>query len=546
MSRSTAKAYRAQRSDRMIDTIYDDMQTQSGPEGPMGPEGPQGPAGPQGPKGDTGAQGPKGDTGATGPQGVKGDQGDVGPAGPQGVEGPPGLDGAEGPEGPEGPVGPQGPQGIQGHPGETGAAAQIIGSFTRDPSELPPDGFVPANWDRPGVPAVDLQVRIGQAAIYADTGHLWSFVGTETAAGWIDAGRLVGAEGPEGPQGPAGATGPTGSQGPQGDQGPRGDEGPQGPTGAQGPEGPTVVSTDAGNMAKLGGDGLIAVPQADLDARYVNASGDEINGTIVHNGEVYMQGNRLGTLREPVHGDDAATKAYADGKVSKSGDTTSGPVNFRTPNGNGGANMIVDDSDFSFQLKGLEAGGAEGDILMYNRAAGGVGRWEFAGNSPSLFFGTPDPTDGAQLTPYRMISERGKAQTFARSAGVNIGGAPVTIGDWTSAYGDAGVGLNSGWLFFPPHGRWLVTYNVFGDGGFSAGQYVYMQIGEWFGNYAIPWESRSFLEAPGGYAGGGQLINTCSFYFDSFAKNDSMYMQAQSTEYLRTITSCTLQFIRLR
>ncbi len=226
-----------------------------GPVGPQGAQGNEGPAGPMGPQGDQGIEGPEGPTGPTGP---KGDVGARGPEGPQGDEGPIGPEGPQGVQGEQGIQGPTGPQGVQGQPGETGAAAQIIGSFTRDPLELPPNGFLPANWDRPGVPAVDLQVRIGQAAIYADTGHLWSFVGAEVAAGWIDAGRLVGAEGPQGPQGiqgPQGVQGPQGQQGLQGDEGPRGPEGPVGPDGATGPQGPQGEDGPTGPQGPVGPDG---------------------------------------------------------------------------------------------------------------------------------------------------------------------------------------------------------------------------------------------------------------------------------------------------
>lgn len=50
--------------------------------------------------------------------------------------------------------------------------------------------------------------------------------------------------------------------------------------GPQGPAGPTVVSTDAGQLAKLGSDGKLLVAQADLDARYVNVTGDTMTGPL--------------------------------------------------------------------------------------------------------------------------------------------------------------------------------------------------------------------------------------------------------------------------
>lgn len=63
------------------------------------------------PKGDTGAagpQGPKGDRGDTGPQGLQGEKGDKGDAGPRGLPGEPGPQGEPGPRGETGPQGPSG------------------------------------------------------------------------------------------------------------------------------------------------------------------------------------------------------------------------------------------------------------------------------------------------------------------------------------------------------------------------------------------------------------------------------------------------------
>jgi hypothetical protein len=50
--------------------------------------------------------------------------------------------------------------------------------------------------------------------------------------------------------------------------------------GPQGPAGPTVVSADAGNVAKLGADGRISVQPSDMDSRWVNTSGDTMTGTL--------------------------------------------------------------------------------------------------------------------------------------------------------------------------------------------------------------------------------------------------------------------------
>jgi hypothetical protein len=71
---------------------------------------------------------------------------------------------------------------------------------------------------------------------------------------WGDTSALVG------PAGAPGAVGPAGPEGPAGAQGPQGNDGPAGPAGAEGPAGPTAVSTDAGNLSKLGTDHLIFTP----------------------------------------------------------------------------------------------------------------------------------------------------------------------------------------------------------------------------------------------------------------------------------------------
>jgi hypothetical protein len=71
-----------------------------------------------------------------------------------------------------------------------------------------------------------------------------------------------GLPGPAGPPGPAGSQGPQGNTGPQGAPGPQGQAGPQGQQGQTGPQGipgPNMVSTDAGNLAKLGTDSHILV-----------------------------------------------------------------------------------------------------------------------------------------------------------------------------------------------------------------------------------------------------------------------------------------------
>jgi hypothetical protein len=299
-----------------------------GPPGQPGPAGPPGPAstvpGPKGDKGDPGSDstvpGPKGDKGdkgdpgaastVAGPQGDKGDKGDPGadstvpgPQGPPGIQGQPGQDGLDSTV-----PGPPGPQGEQGAPGQTVA---IVGSFaTRSPSELPPNGFAPKDWDSPGKPPIDVQFLNGQGVVHTPTDDIYLYVGTTISAdGWVRMGAVQGPQGEKGdkgdkgdpgadstiagPQGPPGiqgqqglpgadstVPGPQGIQGPKGDPGaastvagPKGDKGdpgaastvpgPTGPAstvpGPTGPAGPTAISVQAGNLATLGSDSLLYV-----------------------------------------------------------------------------------------------------------------------------------------------------------------------------------------------------------------------------------------------------------------------------------------------
>jgi hypothetical protein len=174
-----------------------------------GPPGPQGPAGPQGPPGQEGAGGP------------------IGPQGPAGGQGPPGGPGADGPPGPQ---------------GEAGAATLIVGSFgqQRTPADLPPDGFIEANWDGLGRPANDTQVQVGWSLVYDVDGALWTFTGPGIGGPWLS---------PAVVRGPPGADG---AQGPQGPQGPQGDQGPPGEGGGGGAPGPWEVIPLTGGWAPAG------------------------------------------------------------------------------------------------------------------------------------------------------------------------------------------------------------------------------------------------------------------------------------------------------
>jgi hypothetical protein len=245
------------------------------------------------------------------------------------LRGPPGSSGAQGVPGVAGigEIGPIGPKGDSGAPGQTVA---IIGSFSnRTISELPPSGYIPADWDSPGNPPAGNQLANGQGMLYAPTQEVCLWVGpTLTPSGWVELGNVQGPPGPAGavgqsgsqgeqgvagiqgeagPVGPigpigigvkgdkgdtgpvgstgakgdkgdpgvAGAVGATGAQGLKGDAGAQGVQGPVGLTGApgaQGPAGPTAVSANAGNLAKLGTDNLILVPDSAVHAGVTDGS----------------------------------------------------------------------------------------------------------------------------------------------------------------------------------------------------------------------------------------------------------------------------------
>jgi hypothetical protein len=160
--------------------------------------------------------------------GVPGVQGPQGPPGPQGPAGTPG--------GPPGPIGGEGPM---GPPGENALWMGEFGNET-DPSMLPPDGFIRVNFDGPGRPPLDTQLRPGMGLMYNRDGHFWTFTGElVTPAGWMDGGRIQGEKGDTGD--PGGPQGEPGEQGPQGEQGEQGIQGIPGPAGPRGPEGPQGI-----------------------------------------------------------------------------------------------------------------------------------------------------------------------------------------------------------------------------------------------------------------------------------------------------------------
>lgn len=78
----------------------------------------------------------------------------------------------------------------------------------------------------------------------------------------LNAGHVVGAQGPAGPQGEQGPRGQQGEQGPTGPKGDTGDTGPQGPAGADGVGLPTVTAEDNGMYAGVvdGAWGKVSAP----------------------------------------------------------------------------------------------------------------------------------------------------------------------------------------------------------------------------------------------------------------------------------------------
>jgi hypothetical protein len=104
--------------------------------------------------------------------------------------------------GPQGPVGPVGPVGPKGPAGET---VKVIGSFglSKTPADLPPNGFIPVDWDGTNRPATAHQFLVGEGMSYSPLsqvdplyGHLYSYVGIAvSAAGWVDVGSAAGPPG---------------------------------------------------------------------------------------------------------------------------------------------------------------------------------------------------------------------------------------------------------------------------------------------------------------------------------------------------------------
>ena len=217
-----------------------------------------GPPGPRGPEGRQGEQGPTGERGITGPQGVAGAQGEPGPRGPQGIQGP---------------IGPAGPAGRVG---------KLQGDFGKlaTPDDLPKTGLIPKDFDGPGRPPNAIQFSDGDGLIYNRAGDprdgfVYFFVGVDEdpdAAGWADAGRIVGPTGATGPQGPQGEQG---FQGIPGEKGDRGDIGPTGEQGPRGYEGPVGPPGEIGPTGDVGPQGIQGVPGPQGEIGPTGPQGDQ-------------------------------------------------------------------------------------------------------------------------------------------------------------------------------------------------------------------------------------------------------------------------------
>ncbi|RLB79047.1 MAG: hypothetical protein DRH06_00060 [Deltaproteobacteria bacterium] len=232
-----------------------------GPEGPQGTPGNDGTDGVDGadstvpgPQGDPGIQGEQGDPGIDGTDGA--DSTVPGPQGDPGDQGIPGDDGADGTIGPEGP---------QGDPGPAGVGINILGSDTvanimaKTAAEIG-DSWIATDsgFDSAGLPVVPDEILRA--------------TNTDSPSHWANIGQMQGPQGPQGDPGDDGADstvpGPPGDDGAQGDPGAQGEpgvDGTQGEDGVAGPAGPSAVSVDANNIAVLGSDSLIYVPDESGD-----------------------------------------------------------------------------------------------------------------------------------------------------------------------------------------------------------------------------------------------------------------------------------------
>jgi hypothetical protein len=111
--------------------------------------------------------------------------------------------------------------------------------------------------DRDPTPTDDIMsaYRVGDEWLNTETGSLFKCRADGAGqAVWV--GSAGGGAGPAGPAGPQGIPGPPGADSTV--------PGPAGPAGPQGIPGPTSVSADSGNLAQLGSDNLLTVPDTSV------------------------------------------------------------------------------------------------------------------------------------------------------------------------------------------------------------------------------------------------------------------------------------------
>jgi hypothetical protein len=299
----------------------------------VGPQGIQGATGATGAKGDTGSQGPAGLTvsgaavngsgrliitrsdssiidaglviGPKGDTGAKGDTGDKGETGATGATGPAGATGAKGD------TGAQGPQGATGATGATGVgvtSATVNGSghliITKtDSTTVDAGSVIGPKGDQGATGATgatgtkgDRGISVYQAVVDG-SGNLQI---TLDDASQINAGSVIGPQGPQGVQGPAGRSiatsgvvvdsggylqitltdgttinagyvvGPQGSTGATGAKGDKGDTGATGATGAKGDTGTSYTVNNKSGSVQIYGLGNTTQPGYDLEVDLSN------------------------------------------------------------------------------------------------------------------------------------------------------------------------------------------------------------------------------------------------------------------------------------
>lgn len=342
-------------------------QGDSGSQGEQGEPGESGVTGPQGAQGTPGAAGAQGATGAQGPQGVQGAQGVAGAIGPQGYQGPQGSTGGTGDTGPAGTQGPQGEVGAQGPSGPQGAQG-LMG----------PQG------------ASGPQGAQGTAGATGATGPQ----GAQGATGATGAQGPRGYQGYQGYQGSQGATGPSGAQGPVGAQGPTGSQGHQGAIGAQGSTGPQGSQGYQGAQGLLG-DALAHQVTIQSGGRFV--MGTTANGVVIDDAGVKTMYGGSQVCWMTTQGFAVAAGSTADGRRAfniYTGSTLLSSIYGLYVASPLYVNQLMLEAksqasrNTEVRLKAASPSGyvascaleSNGGTASYDKAYGGIGRFEVAGN----------------------------------------------------------------------------------------------------------------------------------------------------------------------